>query len=85
MIGMLCFLTVHRFADVYFVVGQGKEMKKIPGHRVVLASSSDVFEVLLLPSPSPSLVFLFFPSSIHSSFSHATLLSLAHVISYCLA
>lgn len=39
------------FADVYFIVGEGKKQRSIPAHRVVLAVNSDVFEAMLYPFP----------------------------------
>lgn len=39
------------FADVNFIVGQGKEQRSIPAHRVILAVNSDVFEAMLYPFP----------------------------------
>eukprot|EP00463_Aulacantha_scolymantha_P005927 TRINITY_DN7387_c0_g1_i1.p3 TRINITY_DN7387_c0_g1~~TRINITY_DN7387_c0_g1_i1.p3 ORF type:complete len:78 (+),score=18.28 TRINITY_DN7387_c0_g1_i1:57-290(+) len=39
------------FADIYFIVGEGKEQRSIPAHRMILAANSDVFEAMLYPSP----------------------------------
>lgn len=38
------------FADIYFIVGEGKEQRSIPAHRMILAANSDVFEAMLYPS-----------------------------------
>jgi hypothetical protein len=38
-----------KFADVYFIVGEGKEQKRFPAHRLVLAASSPLFEAMLYP------------------------------------
>jgi len=42
-----------KFADVYFLVGEGKDQRRIPAHRVVLAASSDIFEAMLYPTDFP--------------------------------
>jgi len=42
-----------KFADVHFLVGTGKEQRRIPAHRVVLAASSDIFEGMLYPIEFP--------------------------------
>lgn len=39
------------FADVNFIVGEGKEQRSIPAHSVILAVNSDVFEAMLYPFP----------------------------------
>lgn len=38
------------FSDVDFVVGKGVEQRTIPGHRLVLAAASDIFEAMLFPA-----------------------------------
>jgi len=38
-----------KFADCWFIVG--KEKKRIPAHRLVLAASSPLFEAMLYPNP----------------------------------
>lgn len=38
-----------KFADVYFIVGEGKTQKRFPAHRLVLAASSALFEAMLYP------------------------------------
>jgi hypothetical protein len=50
---LLTFLLPHRFADVYFLVGTGKDQRRIPAHRVVLAAASDIFEAMLSPVVFP--------------------------------
>jgi len=50
-LGALC--ASEKFADVHFVVGQGKEQRVIPGHKIVLASSSEFFEAMLYPPKFP--------------------------------
>jgi len=42
-----------KFADVHFLVGTGKEQRRIPAHRVVLAASSDIFEGMMYPIEFP--------------------------------
>jgi len=42
-----------KFADVHFLVGTGKEQRRVPAHRVVLAASSDIFEGMLYPIEFP--------------------------------
>lgn len=42
-------LLTDKFADVYFVVGEGREQKRFPAHRLVLAASSPLFEAMLYP------------------------------------
>lgn len=36
-----------RFADLHFLFNKGKDEKKIPAHRIVLADVSDVFDQML--------------------------------------
>jgi len=42
-------LHSEKFADVYFIVGEGKTQKRFPAHRLVLAASSPLFEAMLYP------------------------------------
>jgi hypothetical protein len=41
------------FSDVTFVVGKGKKQRVIPGHRIVLAAASPLFEAMLYPPVFP--------------------------------
>jgi hypothetical protein len=50
-LGALCFSE--KFADVHFVVGQGKDQRVIPGHKIILASASEFFEAMLYPTKFP--------------------------------
>eukprot|EP00808_Paulinella_micropora_P006386 g67606.t1 len=41
------------FADVYFIVGQGKRQRVVPAHKALLAATSVVFEAMLFPTKFP--------------------------------
>eukprot|EP00823_Brevimastigomonas_motovehiculus_P000241 TRINITY_DN10348_c0_g1_i1.p1 TRINITY_DN10348_c0_g1~~TRINITY_DN10348_c0_g1_i1.p1 ORF type:complete len:520 (+),score=134.05 TRINITY_DN10348_c0_g1_i1:85-1644(+) len=41
------------YADCYFLCGSGREQRRVPAHRIVLAASSDVFEAMLYPLVFP--------------------------------
>jgi len=41
------------FSDVTFVVGKGKKQRAVPGHRIILAASSPLFETMLYPPKFP--------------------------------
>lgn len=43
----------HVLHDVYFLVGRGENQRRIPGHKLILAASSPVFEAMLYPTQFP--------------------------------
>jgi len=41
-----------KFADCYFIVGEGKTQKRFPAHKLILSASSPLFEAMLYRDPA---------------------------------